>query len=274
MTNSFFMIRLSCDTMKLIKINLNEEQKKITDDITIIPIADVHIGDTLSNLKLLKQTLERIKNEPNTYTIINGDLCNMALKNSKSDVYKDSLSPMTQVLRATDILEDIKDKILVISTGNHEDRTQKETDIDVMRLIARELKIEDRYANGWWYLYLTLGQDIKKRAITYGITGLHGYGGGRKSGAKINRLEDMSQVVLADLYIMSHTHKPISTKNCIYIPYYQSKALMKQEMYYLMTNSFLESDGGYAEKMGFPPSNTSITEAKLYSKKRKINITI
>ena len=260
--------------MKIIKVNLNEEQKKIVKDITILPIADVHIGDKLSNLKLLKEALLRIKEDPNTYTIINGDLCNMALKNSKSDVYTDSLSPMDQVLKVVDLLESIKEKILVISTGNHEDRTQKETNIDVTRLIAKQLGIEERYANGWWYLYLTFGKDTKGRATTYGITGLHGYGGGRKSGAKINRLEDMSQTVIADLYLMSHTHKPISTKNCIYIPYYQSKALSKQEMYYLMTNSFLESDGGYAEKMGFAPSNTSLTEAQLSGIKKKIKVII
>lgn len=260
--------------MKIIKVNLNKEKEEIAKDITIIPIADVHLGDKLANLKLFKEVLERIKNEPYTYTIINGDLCNMALKNSKSDVYGDSLSPMQQVIEVINYLEPIKDKILLLSTGNHEDRTLKETNIDVTRLIARELGIEDRYASAWWYLYVTLGEDIKKRPITYGITGLHGYGGGRRSGGKINKLEDMSQVVIADLYIMSHTHKPISTKGCIYIPYYQSKALMKQEMHYLMTNSFLESDDSYAEKLGFPPSNTSITEATLSSKKRKVRTTI
>lgn len=260
--------------MKVIKINLNEETGRIVDKVTIIPIADVHIGDKLSNLKLLKEALQRIKDEPNTFTIINGDLCNMALKNSKSDVYSDQLSPMEQVLTATELLEGIKDKILIIATGNHEDRTTKETNIDVTRLIAKQLGIEDRYADAWWYLYLTFGKDNKGRAITYAITGIHGYGGGRKSGGKINRLEDMSQVVIADLYIMSHTHKPISTKNCIYIPYYQSRALSKQEMYYLMTNSFLESDGGYAEKMGFAPSNTSLTEAQLNGTKRKIKLLI
>lgn len=260
--------------MKIVRVNLNEEQGRIVDDVTIIPIADVHIGDKLSNLKLLKEALERIKREPNTYTIINGDFCNMALKNSKSDVYSDNLSPMQQVVKATELLEDIKSKILLIASGNHEDRTIKETNIDVTRLIARQLGIEDRYAEAWWYLYLTFGKDIKGRPITYGITGLHGYGGGRKSGGKINKLEDMSQVVIADLYIMSHTHKPISTKSCIYIPYYQSRALSKQEMHYLMTNSFVESEDGYAEKMGFAPSNTGLTEAQLSSVKRKVKLLI
>ena len=72
--------------MKIIRVNLNKEREEIVKELTIIPIADVHIGDRLSNLKLLKEVLERIKREPNTYTIINGDLCNMALKNSKRDV--------------------------------------------------------------------------------------------------------------------------------------------------------------------------------------------
>ena len=261
--------------MDVIKVNLNEERKKtIKDDITIVPIADVHIGDKLSNLKLFKEVLQRIKDEPNTYTIVNGDLCNMALKNSKSNVYADSLRPMEQVIKIVDYLEPIKNKILVIASGNHEDRTQKETDIDVTRLIARQLGIEDRYSNSWWYLYLTFGKDNKGRPITYSITGTHGFGGGKKSGGKINNLESMTNVVIADLYIMSHTHKPISTKGCIYIPYYQSKAITKQEMYYLMTNSFLESNGGYAEKMGFPPANTSITEAKLGCRVKKLNLTI
>ena len=260
--------------MKKIVVNLNEENKKIMGDITILPIADVHIGDKLCNLKLFKEALERIKNEPNTYTIINGDLCNMALKNSKSDVYSDSLSPMEQVIQMVDLLKPIKDKILVIGTGNHEDRTQKETNIDVTRLIARELGIEEKYANEWWTLFLSFGAERHNRTINYIITGVHGYGGGRKDGGKINRLEDMSQVIIADLYLMSHTHKPITTKSCIYIPYFQNKTLTKQEMYFLMTNSFLESDGGYAEKMGFPPSNTSLTEAQLCSTKKKIKLMI
>lgn len=260
--------------MKIIKVNLNEESGEVKSNITILPIADVHLGDDLCNLKLFKEALERIKNEPNTYTIINGDLCNMALKNSKSDVYGQSLSPMEQVITMVNYLEPIKDKILVIGTGNHEDRTQKETNIDVTRLIARELGIEERYANEWWYLYLSIGAEKKrpKVPITYAITGVHGFGGGRKSGGKINNLESMSNVVIADLYLMSHTHKPMSTKGCIYLPYYQSKAITKQEMYYLMTNSFLESSGGYAEKMGFPPANTSLTEAQLDGTKKKIKV--
>lgn len=261
--------------MKIINVNLNDERGEIVPNITILPIADCHIGDKLANLKLLKEALERIKNEPNTYTIINGDLMNNALKNSKSDVYSDYISPMEQVIQVIELLEPIKDKILVLSSGNHEDRTTKETNIDVLRLVAKQLHLEDRYANGWWYLYLRFGEKRtgRKAPMVYTVTGIHGYGGGgRRPGGKINTLEDMSRVVIADIYMMGHTHKPIGTKGRILLPDYANNAITAKDLYYLMTNSFVEYDGGYAEKMGMPPSNTSLVEAQLDGEKRKIKI--
>ena len=72
---------------QVININLGKDLKKIR----IIPISDIHIGDKLSDYKLLKEVLQTIKDEPDVYTILNGDLCNTALKNSKSDVYADEL---------------------------------------------------------------------------------------------------------------------------------------------------------------------------------------
>ena len=86
--------------MKVIKKDLSSDIKKLT----IIPISDVHIGDKTANLKAFREVIERIKNEPNTYTILNGDICNFALKNSKSDVYE-GLSPMTEILEAIKYLD-------------------------------------------------------------------------------------------------------------------------------------------------------------------------
>lgn len=256
--------------MKVIKRELPSNIEKLT----IIPISDVHIGDKTANIKAFKEVLERIKNEPNTYTILNGDLCNVALKNSKSDVYSDELTPMEQVLQIINFLEPIKDKILVMSNGNHEDRITKDTSIDVLYLVAKQLRIEQVYSPSWWYLYLSFGKNEKGRTTNYTLTGYHGSGGGRKSGGKINRLEEMSQVVIADVYLMAHVHKPIATKGVIYTPYYQSKTLSKQEMYYLISNSFVEYEGSYAEKMGMIPSNNGITEAILDGKEKQIKLVL
>ena len=255
--------------MKVININLGKDLK----ELRIIPISDVHIGDKLTNYKLLKEVLETIKNTPNVYTIINGDFCNTALKNSKSDIYSEELTPMQEINRMLELLEPIKEKILVIGAGNHESRITKETGIDVVKIVAKQLGIEDRYAESWWYLFLRFGEKQKGRKIpvSYQISGYHGSGGGRKVGSKANRLEEMSQTVIADLYIMSHTHKPLSTKGAIYLPDYGNNTLNKKQLYYLMTNSFLDY-GGYGEVLGFTPTDNTPTEAVLDGTKRKIKI--
>lgn len=257
--------------MKIIKVNLDENIK----ELTIIPLSDVHIGDKLSNLKLLKECLDRIKNEPYTYTIINGDFCNTALKNSKSDVYSDTMTPMEQLTTMVSLLEPIKDKILVMAPGNHEQRILKETSIDVTKIVAKQLNIEDRYSDGWWYLYLRFGKKDqgRKAPMCYQITGYHGSGGGRKIGGKANRLVDMSQVVIADLYIQGHQHQQIATRSAIYIPDYANNSLTKKELYYLMSNSFLDY-GGYGETLGFNPTSNHPTEATLDGKRRRIKILV
>lgn len=253
--------------MKIIKRILGDIEK-----LTIIPISDVHLGDKTCNLKAFKEAIERIK-ETDTYTILNGDLCNIALKNSVSDVYENK-SPMEEVEELIGYLEPIKDKILVISNGNHEERIKKDTSIDILWLVAKQLGIEDRYAPSWWYLYLTFGMCNKHRPMTYTITGYHGAGGSTTTGAKINKAKKMGQVVIADCYIMSHVHEPINTKGIIFTPDYQHKSIVKREMYYCISNSYLEYENSYAERIGMIPSNTGINEIKLNGRKKEIKLVL
>ena len=253
--------------MNVIKRDLGEQFKSIK----VLSLSDLHIGDELCNLKLIKRVLEEVKNSDNTFIILNGDLMNNATKNSVSDVYSEKLTPMEQIIKLVELSEPIKDRILVIHPGNHEARTYKDDGIDIIQIVAKQLGIEDRYSNGWWYLYLTLGMGEKGRPVMYTITGVHGYGGGRKNGGKINNLVEMGDKVIADIYIMGHTHTPIMTRNTIYTPDFQHRTLVKRDKYYLMTNSFLEY-GGYGEMYGFTPSTTEHQELILDGKKKLIKM--
>lgn len=252
--------------MKVIKRDLGNFK-----EIKLICLSDFHIGDALCNLKLIRQVLNDIKDSPNTFIILNGDLMNNATKSSVSDVYAEQMTPTEQILKLCELLEPVKDKILVIHQGNHELRTLKSDGVDIIRLVAKQLHIEDRFSDGWWYLYLTFGMCNKGRPLTYTITGIHGYGGGRKNGGKINNLVEMSDKVIADLYVMGHTHTPIITRNTIFVPDYQHKSLVKKDKYYLMTNSFLEY-GGYGEALGYTPSTTEHQEAILNGTKKEIRL--
>ena len=253
--------------MKIIKRDLGENYKSIK----LLPLSDIHIGDSLCNLDVIKAVLKEVKDSDNTFIILNGDLMNNATKNSVSDVYNEKLTPMEAIIKLCDLLEPIKDRILVIHPGNHELRTLKEDGVDIIRLVAKQLGIEDRYSDGWWYLYLTLGHGEKARPVMYTITGVHGYGGGRKAGGKINNLVEMSDKVIADIYIMGHTHTPIMTRNTIFTPDFQHRSLVKRDKYYIMTNSFLDY-GGYGELYGFTPSTTDHQELILDGTKKQIKV--
>lgn len=255
--------------MKVIKRDLGEQFKSIK----LLALSDFHIGDELCNLKLIRSVLEDVKNSNNTFIILNGDLIDNSTRNSVgAGIYQDNgLTPMEQIVLLCDLLKDVKDRILCITNGNHELRTMKTDGIDIIRLVARQLGIEDRYSEGWWYLYLTLGISNKQRPIMYTITGVHGYSGGRKSGGKINALVEMSDKVIADIYVMGHTHTPIMTRNSVFVPDYQHRSLVKKDKYYLMTNSFLEY-GGYGEQYGFTPGTTEHQEMILDGTKKQIKL--
>ena len=242
------------------------------ESIKLLALADFHIGDELCNLKKIKSVLEEVKNSDNTFIILNGDLINNGTRTSVSNIYTEQLSPMDQIVMLCDLLDPVKDHILCITNGNHELRSMSKGDgIDIIRLVARQLGIEDRYSEGWWYLYLSFGMTNKHREVLYTISGIHGYSGGKKHGSKINALVEMSDKVIADLYIMSHTHTPMITRNSIFVPDYQHQTLVKKDKYYLMTNSFLEY-GGYGERYGYTPNTTEHQEAILNGKKKEIKL--
>lgn len=259
------------DGITIIKVNLNNELNEVIDKIKIIPISDTHIGEKLVDLKLLKKVLLEIKEDPHCYTTVNGDIMNMALKNSKSNVYDDALSPSEQIEITYDLFKDIADKILVYHGGNHESRCYKETGIDTSKVIAQRLGIEDRYAENMWYLFLQFGKCRRNRPVQYTIGGYHGSAGGRKSGGKINRLVDMSSIFIADLFIMGHGHKMIITDGTIFVPDEQHKTLVEKELNYLMTNSFLKY-GGYGASGGYTPNSRSTNEVILDGHVKKMTI--
>ena len=58
----------------------------------LMVLGDMHIGDELCDLELIKDTIDYVKKTKDCYVILNGDLINNALKTSKSDSYKEQMT--------------------------------------------------------------------------------------------------------------------------------------------------------------------------------------
>ncbi len=242
--------------MKTIKIDLDRN----IDFLEIVPIADAHIGDELCNIDLLKQEIDYVKNNKNAYAILNGDLINNATKNSVSDIYAEQLSPMKQLNLAIELLEPIKDKILCITSGNHEDRTYKTDGIDLSFILTKELNLQDRYSNSSALLFIRFGEinipetngSGNNRKVCYTMYVTHGSGGGGKIGSKANRVSDLSSIVDADIYVSSHFHTPIAFKEAYHRTDVRNSKVALVDKLFVITSSFLNY-GGYSEKFNFKP---------------------
>ena len=183
--------------MKIIKTDLPRE----LESVELHVFADEHIGDPQSDIKRVIERIEYVKNTPNAYCILNGDIMDNATKTSIGDTYTQVFNPMEQLARAVELFSPIKDKILCITHGNHENRTYRNEGINLSRLIAEQLGLGDRYTPTSAVLFIRLGENTRgwkesngsgqRRQICYTLYVLHGSGGGRKEGAKAIRLADM-----------------------------------------------------------------------------------
>lgn len=246
------------------------------EEIEIVPIADVHIGDPNSDIKMFKEMVQYVLENPNRYVILNGDLMDMALTMSVSDSYGAVLSPARQVEKVAEILKPIKDRILAIGQGNHEFRTYKYTGIDVTHYLASILGITDRYSDNSFMLFLKVGQSqtarpyqSKPKQQVYSIFVQHGAGGGRKIGGKANRLSDSDDIIAdADLYIMGHVHTPMAFPTSTFVTDTQNMTIVRKNKFFLLNNSFLDF-GGYGLTHGYSPASKEVTYATLYTQGRK-----
>jgi predicted phosphodiesterase len=239
--------------MQTVKVELD----KTLDSIEIHTLADWHIGDKYCNISEIKNTLNYIKDTPNAYAILNGDLMNNATKQSVSDCYAEEMKPQEQLQTLCDLIEPIKDKVLFITQGNHEARTYKTDGIDLTALMAKQLGIFDKYARVGGVLFLRFGEDRKHhRRMCYTFYITHGSGGGKKEGGKANGLCDLASIVDTDIYIHAHTHLPMVIKENFYRLDNKNSCVTEIEKLFVNSAATL-SYGGYGQQFKFKPANTT-----------------
>lgn len=226
------------------------------EPIVIYPISDVHFG-ALEHMKNEWQNFcKMIAQTPNAYVILGGDLVNNNVRTCAFiNPYDELVRPREQKKRMVEFLEPIKDRILCAVSGNHENRSLKDDDVDITYDIMTKLDIEDLYRPNMAFMKVSLGHrkndNTPIQSYTFAVT--HGAGGGIYTGATVNRNERFGNVIEGlDCLIVGHTHKgTISKPSKIVIDRKNNKVSMSHYTVISMT-SWLNY-GGYAmQKMLLP----------------------
>jgi predicted phosphodiesterase len=231
---------------------------KGTDDITIVPISDVHLGAAEHMEAEWNDFVNKIQSVPNAYIMLGGDLINNSTRNSVANVFAETMRPRDQKRLMAEMLMPIRDRVLCAVTGNHERRSEKDADDDPTYDIMCKLDLEHLYRENIAFLKLQFGKQNGdgKTNPTYTFVVSHGTGGGILTGGSVNRNERFGYVIDGmDCLVVGHTHKPwVTQPSKIKIDAHNNKVSIKP-FKVVSSTSWLEYGGYAAQKMLIPSSH-------------------
>jgi predicted phosphodiesterase len=248
--------------------NLSEEHTSLE----LLPMSDLHVGDPRFNRRMFDACRNWLLEKPNRYTILNGDIMNVATKDSVSDVYEESLNPGEQLAWCKTEFRPIADRILCITEGNHEARITRATSIRVLAEMAESLGIADRFHPAGCLLKITFGKkSCNNKRQCYTIYTTHGSAGGVMEGGKALAMARQSGIVLADCYLIGHSHWKAAFKQSIYVPDLYNNKVRLVEQTFVNTSSLLEW-GGYAQMKGYKPGAQGSPHITLWANPKRVEV--
>lgn len=251
---------------------------KFDNPITIYPVADVHLGAINHQKDAWEAFVAKILNEKDSYIILNGDLINNNTRSSVGSPFDDVIRPRDQKKMMMDYLTPLRDKILCITSGNHEQRSLKDADNDPTYDIACKLDLEDVYRSNVVFMKVCIGSRNKgngymcaKQSYSFAIT--HGTGGGIYTGATVNRNERWGTIIdNVDCVVVSHTHKGTVTRPAkIVIDSTNNKVSIRD--YLVVSSTAWSTYGEYAmRKMMLPSATCNPQQLYLHDNEKYISV--
>lgn len=247
------------------------------NDITIYPVADVHLGAAMVMETEFAEFCEKIAKEKNTYVILGGDLLDNGIKSAVgASIYRQKYFPSEAKSIMTEYLAPLaeKGKILACINGNHEFRSTKETDDTLLYDICFRLHIEHLFRESIAFIKIQFGNTdySGKQNPTYVLTVVHGHGGGM-TGAFVNKGEKFGNIDGSDALILGHSHKPfVSQPGKIKIDTHNNQ--VKIVPYKVICASSWLQYGGYAAQMMLQPTTHTSTKLILCGNHKEMIVTM
>lgn len=234
------------------------------DEVKLIPLGDVHLGANTCEVDKFLGTVDYIK-ESGSQVILMGDLLECASRYSVGAGWvEQQLDPQTQIDYMVEVLEPIKDQILVNLEGNHEARLWKQTGIKASKILANLLDV----TYGGYSCFVKM--KVKKQ--NYIVHAQHGSSNAWYPHTKLTAAMRTARHTDADLYCYGHTHELLSLKVPRRTLDLRSRTVKRNKKYFLLTGSFLGYENSYAQKKNMYPTQTGVAKVKFYGEKWDIHI--
>lgn len=188
----------------------------------IVNISDTHLGALSCNEQRLKQDIQWIRDTPNAYCILAGDIVD---GHDRKHPYFDERTHaewlrgendtlFAMVDKAREFFMPIRDKILGYVSGNHEENQESHNKTDLYRMVAMAVLGDDYVSKmlghrGCISVSFRRQHESGSKGSTwrqnYYVT--HGSGGAKKQSSVLNKIIEYMHQSDADITVCGHFHK-------------------------------------------------------------------
>jgi predicted phosphodiesterase len=228
----------------------------------LYPIGDIHAGSIHCAEHEISNKIAEIKLDKDAYIIGIGDYADSIVKDDfRFDI--DGLAPWvsksniveSQRKWIVDLFSPVKEKIVCLLTGNHEEAIHHNFQDDITLNIANDLDVP--WAGYAAFIELLFQRENSKERHLVVIHAWHGAGAAQTEGARLNRLMRLVNEVQADVYLMGHLH--CITQHTPERLVCKNGVIRSQKLSAVITGSWLRTytQGdviSYGEKQGYKPT--------------------
>lgn len=246
-----------------------EIETEIRDPIHVYYLGDTHIGNATTNERAIMKAVDIIKNDPTVhkYVILMGDYCDFIthtgdkrfdpLEIMKDFSVKDLRNlPQAQANRFLGFMEPIKDFVIGVISGNHEESYIRHNTYDVYKYICDAFPNAKPLREFAFYRLSLKTKNLRSHVDLVLRHGGGGYGGSTK-GYPLNKLLKVFNGQEGDIHVMGHIHRMAHTSTKYVYLNTTGTAIVEGYRYYGVNGTFLDSyvegETNYSESRGGEP---------------------
>lgn len=233
-------------------------------EIEIYPIHDLHYGNSQFDLGRWKKLKAEILAEPNRYCVMVGDLMEMAVPGSKSDMFSQTVPPEAQKEWISYEMSELADRIIAVVSGNHEhNRATKLCGLYPLYDACCWARIQDKYRENFAVIDVGVGK-------RHGEQGVYN----RYVGMLMHKAKDLKNWSTADtlegfnFLCYGHDHDPKEHSRAHLVYDTNGKLLKTKTVETINCGSFL-GYGDYAARSAYRPPSNKLYKIVLCPQKNK-----
>ena len=199
------------------EIKITDYEAGNAESIFFVPICDCQIGNPAFAQEALQGYTDWILKTPGAVVALMGDMLETPISGGKTSDVFDSMNPDEAMDLAIELFTPIKDRIIAVVEGNHENRVRRTSGLHLSKQLLQALgmgkvQIRDIYDPYAIVVRVHVGKSPHStaknpRALCYNLFLTHGYGGSRFVGGQVNKIEyGALPIPNCDAYIFGHEH--------------------------------------------------------------------